>query len=107
MMILQDGIVALLAAFGAVTLVWLVVSLFLRERRDLPAVLMVPLRGQAEQMEDTVRSLEAQRNRGGWAPILLVDEGMEPEARRRAELLADRYSGILLSDASEAANYWG
>lgn len=105
---LQDGIIALLAAFGAVTLLWLAATLLLRGKKNLPVVLLVPLRGHAEQMEYVVRSLELQRSRsGGWAPILLVDAGMDSDARRRAGILADEDSGVLLVDASEVANYWG
>ena len=105
---LQDGLVALLAAFGAVTLLWLLASALLRGKEDLPVVLMVPLRGQAEQMEYIVRTLELHRSRtGGWAPIVLVDAGMDSEAHHRARLLADDHSGVLLVNASEVSKYWG
>lgn len=106
-MMLQDGIVALLAAFGAVTLLWLAASALLRSREQLPVVLVVPLRGQAEEMEYTVRALELQRSRGTWAPILLVDAGMDEDARRRAQVLSGAADGVVLVSPAEAVNYWG
>ena len=35
MRLLQDGLVAMLAAVGLATLLWMIVSLFLRNRRQL------------------------------------------------------------------------
>ena len=106
-MMLQDGIIALLAAFGAVTLLWMLASVLFRSRERLPVVWLVPLRGQAEELEHTVRALEFQRSRGNWAPILLVDAGMDDDARRRAQILADDESGVLLVGPAEVSRYWG
>jgi len=107
MTLLQDGMIALLAAFGAVTLLWLAVTALTERGEDLPAVLMVPLRGRAEEMEYIVRSLALRRDRSGLhTPIVLVDAGLEAEARRRADLLTTAHPGVLLMDPAEVSKYW-
>jgi hypothetical protein len=107
MTLLQDGVIALLAAFGAVTLLWLGISALAGRGEDLPAVLMVPLRGGAENMEYVVRSLELRRSRGGLrSPIVLVDAGLEVQARRRADLLTLSCPGVVLVQAAEVSKYW-
>ncbi len=107
MTLLQDGVIALLAAFGAVTLLWLAAGALLQPPAKLPAVLLVPLSGRAEQMEYIVRALKLRCGRGGvGAPIVLVDAGLEPEARRRAQLLAGDHPDVVLASPAEAAKYW-
>ena len=106
MTLLEEGLIALLAAFGAVTLLWLLAGALLRPAEELPVVVLVPLRGRAEQMEYIVRTLELQRRRSGGAPIVLVDAGLEQEARRRAQLLAGDHPGVTLMSGAEAAKYW-
>lgn len=107
MTLLQDGLIALLASFGAVTLLWLLVTALIERREDLPVVLMVPLRGQAEEMEYIVRTLELRRSRTGLhTPIVLVDAGLEAEARRRAGLLTGTHPGVVLMNAAEVSKYW-
>jgi len=107
MTMLQDGMIALLAAFGAVALLWLAASALLHRREDLPVVLMVPLQGQAEQMEYIVRTLELRRSRtGSHVPIVLVDTGLESDARRRARLLVGDHPDVLLMNAAEVLKIW-
>ena len=107
MTMLQEGLIALLAATGAVTLLWLLAAALIRRPEELPVVVLVPLRGKAEKMEYIVRSLELRRScSGGKAPILLVDAGLDKEARRRAQLLAGDHPGVALVSGAEAAKYW-
>jgi hypothetical protein len=107
MTLLQDGLIALLAAFGAVTLLWLLATALVERREDLPVVLMVPLRGQAEEMEYIVRSLELRRSRSGLhTPIVLVDAGLELDALRRARLLMGDHPDVLLMSAAEVSKFW-
>jgi hypothetical protein len=107
MTLLQDGILALLAAVGAVALLWLLAGVLLHRAEDLPVVLMVPLRGKAEQMEYIVRTLELRRSRtGSRAPIVLVDAGLEMEALRRARLLTGDHPDVLLMSAADVAKFW-
>lgn len=107
MTLLQDGVLALLAAVGAVALLWLLTAALTRRAEDLPVVLMVPLRGKAEQMEYIVRTLELRRCRSGSrAPIVLVDAGLAPDARHRARLLMSDHPDVLLMSAAEVAKFW-
>ena len=107
MTLLQEGLIALLAAFGAATLLWLAAAALLHRPEELPAVVLVPLRGRAEKMEYIVRTLELRRRRSGvGAPIVLVDAGLSPEGRRRAQLLAGDHPDVALVDAAEASKYW-
>ena len=104
---LQDAALALLAAVGAVALLWQLTGALARREEDLPVVLMVPLRGKAEQMEYIVRTLELRRSRtGSRAPIVLVDAGLEREALRRARLLMGDHPDVLLMSAAEVAKFW-
>ena len=106
--LVQDGVIALLAAFGAVTLLWLLSGALLGRGEELPVVVLVPLRGQAERMEYIVRALEARRSSvGGRTPIVLMDAGMDAAARQRARLLADEHGGVLLMSAADVSDYWG
>jgi len=107
MTLLQDGLIALLAAFGTVTLLWLEVTVLAERGDDLPAVLLLPFRGAAENMEYVVRSLELRRQRGGLhTPIVLVDVGLEVQARRRAELLTLDHPDVVVVKAAEISKYW-
>ena len=106
MTLLQDGLIALLAAFGTVTLLWLAATVLAERGDDLPAVLL-PFRGAAENMEYVVRSLELRRQRGGLhTPIVLVDVGLEVQARRRAELLTLDHPDVVVVKAAERLKYW-
>ncbi|MBO4853705.1 MAG: hypothetical protein J5482_00970 [Oscillospiraceae bacterium] len=106
--LLQDGVIALLASFGVIVLLWLLAGALSGRSEGLPAVLLVPLRGQAERMEYTVRMLQMHRSRaGGQIPIVLMDAGMDDGALRRAQLLADEHGGVLLMSAADVADYWG
>ena len=104
--LLQDGVIAMLAVFGAVTLLWLLADSLLDQSEGLPVVLLVPLQGQAERMEYTVRMLRFRgRCTNEGAPIVLMDAGMDDGALRRAQLLAREHSGVLLMRACDVADY--
>ena len=106
--LLQDGVIALLASFGVVALLWLLAGVLSGHSEGLPVVVLVPLRGQAERMEYTVRMLQIRRSHtGGRTPIILMDAGLDDGALRRARLLADEHSGVLLMNAADVADYWG
>ena len=106
--LLQDGVIALLAVFGAVALLWLLADALLGRSEGLPVVLLVPLQGQAERMEYTVRMLQMRRSRtGAETPIVLMDAGLEEGALRRARLLADEQGGVLFMRACDVADYRG
>ena len=82
MQLLQDGVIALLAAIGLTALLWSLAGWIFRPRGRIPGTVFLLAPG----MEQTLRAL-----RGAGidrrAEVLLADCGLTDEARRRAELL--------------------
>ena len=81
----QDGLLALLAAIGLASLLWLVVrSLFFSRPRPRGNVIaLIPAYGDGAQLEEQVRSLAALgRETGCFSRILLADCGLNEEAGR-------------------------
>ena len=99
----QDGIVAMLAAIGLTSLVWLVAGAVLHTGRPIvPGLLLVlPLRGEALAMEADVRELRRLQSRLPGARMVLVDCGLTEDARGLAQYLADREKRGELVDAAE------
>ena len=90
MELLQDGVIAALAAVGLASIIWFIVTAVSspRERIRGETVVIVPARGSAERLEQTVRGLEGQRYASGdFSRIIILDCGMEDEAQRVAQLL--------------------
>ena len=60
MVLLQDGVIAFLAAVGLTTIVWLAAGAILHTGRPtVPGLLLVlPLRGEAQALEEDVRELD-------------------------------------------------
>ena len=84
MQLLQDGVIAALAAVGLATIVWFTVTALThpRERVRSETAVIVPARGAAEALEHTVRTLES-----GFSRIIIADCGMDEDAQRVAQLL--------------------
>ncbi|MBO4914370.1 MAG: hypothetical protein J5449_04105 [Oscillospiraceae bacterium] len=106
MELLEDGILAALAAVGLVTLLALPVSALSRPRRGAPAraYAVVPCgAGGAETLEQTVRALERLRRESGcFQKTVILDCGMDEETKRLAVLLCRE--GAVLRDAHD--NIW-
>jgi len=98
--LLEDGILAALAAFGLVSLLLLPVSAALRPRRRdaADAVALLPCRGgDGAALERAVRSLErARREYGCFRRIVLLDRGMDDETRQLAALLCRDVDGAAI-----------
>ena len=109
MKLLQDGIVAMLAAVGLATLLWLAASLFLRFRREAlcQVAAMVPARGSAGGLVHTVRALEQlRRDHGGFGSIVIVDCGLNQVGRQVAALLARDERDVALCGREELADFF-
>ena len=90
MQLLQDGVIAALAAVGLATVIWFTITALAhpRERVRSEVAVIVPARGAAEALEYTVRALEKERYAsGGFSRIIIVDCGMDDGAQRVAQLL--------------------
>ncbi len=102
MSVVQDALVAFLAAIGLTSLVWLGVEILCRRReRTGRAVIMLPLYGAAEEMETSVQALQRERE----LPLLLVDCGLSEEALHRAQLLVRDGEGVELVVPEDLPTY--
>ena len=103
MQIVTDGVIAFLAAVGLAGLVWLTADWLVR-RREVPlrAVIVLPLRGAAEELDYAVYTACRVRGRlGRYTPVLLVDCGLEEKSRLRAQLLAENNNCVTVVLPSE------
>ena len=98
MELLQDGVVAALAAIGVTALIWLAASLLLWRERPVDAVYLVRVSGDGTGLDVTLRRLAQSRR----LPVLLVDCGLTAEGRRAAELLC--IGNVRLLTPSELAS---
>ena len=109
MKLLQDGVIAMLAAIGLATLLWLAVSVFLRLRGRTTiyhTVAMIPSRGGANGLEHTIHALEQLRCDGGYfGAIVIVDCGLSAEGQQVAALLARQERDIFLCKREELPNF--
>ena len=87
MQLLQDGVIAALAAVGLATIVWFTVTALTHPRERVRSETAVIV-GAAETLEHTVRTLESERYAsGGFSRIIIADCGMDEDAQRVAQLL--------------------
>ena len=89
MEVLQDGVLAFLAATGAAALFWL-------RREPARAVLLVPARGSGDFSGPVAQLLDLRRQLRGLPPIVICDCGLDEEGLSRARELTQRYDNVLL-----------
>lgn len=90
MQLLQDGVIAVLAAVGLTAVIWFLFTglRFPRAGRAADALTVVPVRGEAAHLELTVHALERTRyDAGAFTRIVLVDCGADAAALAVAEKL--------------------
>lgn len=106
MTLLQDGVIALLSAVGLTAILWLLADMIFRRREEMPAVLLLPVKETAEEMEYQVYCLMELRARAGrYTPIVLVDCGLQDEAVKRAEQLTITHHCVTMMKAEELPRY--
>ncbi len=98
MVLLGDAVIAVLAAVGLASLIWLSHSLLQPRRSALSNTLaLVIAHGSAEELEQDVRTLaRLRREERLFSRIVIFDGGMDEEARKRARLLCREVSGVEL-----------
>ncbi|MBQ9458323.1 MAG: hypothetical protein IJU66_00135 [Oscillospiraceae bacterium] len=107
MQLLEDGILAALAAVGLMTLLLLPISALKRPRGgESRAVTVIPCRDGAAGIEHTVRAQQRARQYGGARRIVLLDRGMDEEARTAALLLCRDDPDVVIRDKETFWNEW-
>lgn len=102
MELIQDGVLAFLSAVGLTACVWLAAGVFLPSRCRNPEVrLILPLHGDAPALESDLRELLRTRRTLPSAKILLVDCGMNDEARQTAEYFCHLRRSVELVEAKD------
>jgi len=101
--LLQDGVIAVLAAVGLTSIVWLLAgALFSPRLYPGRAIALLPVEGMAEDMEQQIRELERSRyERRSFLRIVIVDCGLEEETLQRARILCREDCGVELLAAAE------
>lgn len=109
MHILGDGLLAFLAALGLSVLIWLLADALLRRtERAHRAFILLPVRGDAREMEESVMAACAVRRRlGRYTPVLLLDCGLTEAGRSRAALMACRNDGVTVLTSRQLKDYIG
>ncbi len=100
MNLLADTVIALLAAMGLGTVLYLLVR-GTAGKKELcsPVWLILPVSGRTKEMEQSAAELQLLRRRyGGAARAVLLDCGMEEEQRRMARILQREDPLLLLLD---------
>ena len=110
MRLLEDGIIAALAAIGLMTLLFLLISALVRPRaRDMLGALAVVPCGAEDggRLEYTVRALERARYEyGGFRRIVILDCGMDEDARKLAALLCRDSFDVILRSREQLKQEW-
>jgi hypothetical protein len=102
MELLQDGVVAFLSAVGLTSVVWLMAGAFFPSQCRNPDVrILLPLRGEAANMEGDLRDLQRLRRALPKARILLLDRGMDEDAKRTAAYFCRRWDNVDLAAEEE------
>ena len=103
MRLLQDGVVAALAAIGLTAVIFLLVSAIVHPRRrgTIPATAVIEACGEAKTLEYTVRYEE-----GGFSRVVIVDCGLADEPRRVAELLCRSEYEVYLCQREELTDFF-
>ncbi len=109
MRLLQDGVVAALAAIGLTTLIFLFLSAIVHPRRrdTLPATAVVEACGDGRALEYTVRALLRSRyEEGGFSRVVIVDCGLSEEPRNVAELLCRSEYEVYLCKKEDLTDFF-
>lgn len=104
MEILQDGVLAFLAATGLAALFWLLTGWF-RRREPARVMLLVPARPSENFTAPAAQMLDLRRQLRGQVPIVLCDCGLEGADLCRARELTERYDDLLLLTAAEIPDH--
>lgn len=103
MEVLQDGVLAFLAATGLAALFWLLTGCCGGGSRRV--MLLIPARPGCDFAAPAAQMLDLRRQLRGAVPIVLCDCGLEGADLRRARELTERYDDLLLLTAAEIPDH--
>ena len=83
MEVLQDGVLAFLAATGLAALFWLLTG-WLRRREPARVMLLIPARGSGDFSGPVAQLLDLRRQLRGLPPIVICDCGLDEAGLSRA-----------------------
>lgn len=93
---------ALCAAFGLLSLLWLCLGRMLDTGgHGAPVFSVLVARGEAETLEHEVNRLQWQRNAGGRGFTVIADDGLSADGRQIAIRLAQREPGVVYCPLKE------
>ena len=95
MEVLQDGVLAFLAATGLAALFWLLTG-WLRRREPARVMLLIPARPGCDFAGPVAQLLDLRRHLRGLPPIVICDCGLDEAGLSRARELTQRYDNVLL-----------
>ena len=103
----QDGLVALLAAIGLASILWLIVrAVLFAPAHQRCATALICARGDGEDLEAQVVTLSLLRlEHNAVDEILLVDCGLTEEGRKLCRLLAGKHRRVSFCAVSEIEKY--
>ena len=107
MQLWQDGLVAMLAAIGLASLMWMVVRalFFAQPERRQGVVALIPAQGDGDALEQVHTLERMRREQGVLGMILLVDCGLTDEGQRVSRLLAREDRWVALCQMEEIGRY--
>ena len=107
MQLWQDAIIALLAAIGLSSLVWMLVrAVFFLPAATHSAIVLICARGDGDGVEQQVRTLLLLRSQHSIVgQILLVDCGLNEEGKRLCRMLARSEHIVTLCAGDEIGKY--
>lgn len=104
MEVFTDGLVAFLAAVGLSSLAWMAAELLCWRESPVRAVIVLPLRGEGEGLDEAMYAACGLRPQlGCCTSVVLADCGLDEEGKARAEALcrANRWVTVLLPSQLE------
>ena len=101
-----DLVIVFLSASGVVLVIWCLLGALLHPVFDEEMVTYLPVRGNGDNVEQTVRAyawLRSGRLSGG--KLVLVDLGLDRQGLQRTAVICSRYDWVICCTETEAKNY--
>lgn len=102
----RDAVLALICILGLAFVGWWLFGLLLRPLPGREAKVVIPGRGEGEELEQQVRSFLWLRGMGLLrCPIVIADVGLTPSGWELALRLAARWPEVILWPAADLGEY--